>query len=684
VLHRTTNLGVLAHVDAGKTTLTERLLYAAGVIDEVGRVDADTTQTDSLPLERQRGITIKTAVVSFPIRDVTVNVIDTPGHPDFIAEVDRALSVLDGAVLVIPAVEGVQPQARILMRALQRLRIPALIFVNKADRRGADCERTLRSIAERLTPAVVAMGTIRDAGTAEASFRPAGRADAAFSARLSALLAENSEPVLAAYVGSGPPVPYRRLRSELTAQTGRALVHPVYFGSALTGAGLDALMDGIARLLPAAGRDDGGPVAGQIFKIERGPAREKIAYVRMFSGTIRTRRPVRFGPDGLPGASNRPGAERKVTAIEAFDGGLAARRDVLLAGQIGTVWGLPEAQVGDAIGVPRERPGRRQFAPPTLETVVVPRAGQAGPLRVALGQLAEQDPLINVRQDDARGEIYVSLYGEVQKQVIAAALAHDFGVEAGFRETTTVCIERPAGTGAAVERLHQPPNPFLATVGLRVGPAAPGSGVQFRIEAQLGAMPLAFFRAVQDTVHQTLRHGLHGWPVTDCAVALTHSGYLGKHSLGHARFTKSLSSTGEDFRKLTPLVLMDALRRAGTVVCEPVHRFRLDAPAATLSALMPALARLQAVTTMQRTEGTWSTLDGDIPAARVHQLRQQLPGLTAGEGVLDCNFDRYVPVTGPIPERPRPDHNPLNRDEYLQRVTRHANLSGTEPGQAGQ
>ncbi len=184
MLQRTLNLGILAHVDAGKTTLTERLLYAAGVIDEIGSVDAGTTQTDSLTLERQRGITIKSAVVSFAIDDVTVNLIDTPGHPDFIAEVERALSVLDGAVLVISAVEGVQPQTRILMRALQRLRVPTLMFVNKIDRSGAGYERLLAAISDRLTPAIVPMGSARELGTRAADFTPWGGADAAFTARL--------------------------------------------------------------------------------------------------------------------------------------------------------------------------------------------------------------------------------------------------------------------------------------------------------------------------------------------------------------------------------------------------------------------------------------------------------------------------------------------------------------------
>src|SRR5690242_13538991 len=158
------NLGILAHVDAGKTSLTERLLHSVGVIDEIGSVDDGNTQTDSLALERQRGITIKSAVVSFPIDDVTVNLIDTPGHPDFIAEVERVLGVLDGAVLVVSAVEGVQAQTRVLMRTLRRLRIPTLLFVNKIDRRGARYDGVLRAIAQRLTPAIVPMGTVEGLG----------------------------------------------------------------------------------------------------------------------------------------------------------------------------------------------------------------------------------------------------------------------------------------------------------------------------------------------------------------------------------------------------------------------------------------------------------------------------------------------------------------------------------------
>jgi len=620
VLRRRLNLGILAHVDAGKTTLTERLLYAAGVIDEVGSVDDGTTQTDTLALEQQRGITIRSAVVSFAIGDVTVNLIDTPGHPDFIAEVERVLSVLDGAVLVISAVEGVQPQTRILMRALRRLRVPTLFFVNKLDRRGADPERAVRGIEEWLTPAAVPMGAPGGLGTRAASFTPYGPPD-----------------------------------EELAAQSRRGLVHPVFFGSALTGAGLEALMPAIAELLPAAAGDADGAVSARVFKIERGPAGERIAYIRMFSGTLRIRDRVPLGT---------------VTAIRVFDQGRSVRRAAVSAGEIGMLWGLAEARIGDAIGTPPASV-EHHFSPPTLETVVVPgRAADKGALRVALDRLAEQDPLIGIRQDDVRGELSVRLYGEVQKEVVQATLAGDFGLEVGFRETTTICIERPVGTGAAVERLREPPNPFLATVGLRVEPAVAGSGVEFRIEAELGSMPAAYFRAVEDTVRETLRQGLRGWEVTDCTVAMTDSGYLGKHGLGHQYFNKSLSSTGEDFRFLTPLVLMSALRQARTVVCEPIHRFRLEAPADVLGPLLAALARLGAVPDSPVLRGASCTVEGEIPAAHVHALRLELPALTRGEGVLESVFNRYRAANGRAPARPRTDNNPLRREEYLRRVRR--------------
>ncbi|MEU8033855.1 translation factor GTPase family protein [Streptomyces sp. NPDC049099] len=692
------NLGILAHVDAGKTSLTERLLHTAGVIDEVGSVDAGSTTTDTLALERQRGITIKSAVVSFPLDGVTVNLLDTPGHPDFIAEVERVLGVLDGAVLVVSAVEGVQAQTRVLMRTLRRLRIPTLIFVNKIDRRGAREEAVLRQMAHRLAVPLVPMGRAAGLGTRAARFVP-GLGPAAPE-----VLADHDDDLLAAYLDGG--VPAARLHAALAAQTRRALVHPVYFGSAITGAGVPELIAGIEHLLPAADGDPAGPLSATVFKVERGPAGERVAYARIFSGTLCVRDRVPFGDgaeealagggrgEGWPaggrdearfvggrgerldrpeaaGRRARGPAEGRVTGISVFERGVDVRRDRAGAGRIVKVWGLGGIRIGDALGLPRPA-YVHHFAPPTLETVVVPGPGtDRRSLHLALTQLAEQDPLIAVRHDDVRGETSLSLYGEVQKEVIQATLAEEYGLDVTFRETTTLCIERPAGTGHAVEFNKKDANPFLATVGLRVEPAPPGSGVRFRLEVELGSMPYAFFKAVEDTVRETLGQGLHGWQVPDCTVTMTHSGYSPRQSHAHQGFDKSMSSTGYDFRGLTPLVLTEALRRAGTVVHEPLHRFRLDAPADTLGALLPVLARLGAVPETTAALGAAVVLEGTVPAARVHELEQRLPGLTRGEGELETAFDHYAPVTrGTVPERPRTDHNPLNRKEYLLNVTR--------------
>ena len=626
MLRRLLNLGILAHVDAGKTTLTERLLYAAGVIDEVGSVDKGTTRTDSLALEQQRGITIKSAVVSFPVDGVTVNLIDTPGHPDFIAEVERVLSVLDGCVLVISAVEGVQPQTRVLMRALQRLDVPTLLFVNKIDRAGADPERVLDEIEQRLTPDVVPMGSADGLGTRTASFAQFGTAD-----------------------------------SDLVARARAGELHPVFFGSALTGAGVDEVMGGIAHLLPARTGDSEGPLSARVFKIERDQDGHRIAYTRVFSGTVTVRDRLDAG---------------KVTAVRVFADGDAVQRDAVHAGEIARLWGLAKIQIGDWLGEPR-REAEHHFAPPTFESVVEPADPADGQrLRVALGQLAEQDPLIDVRQDDTRAEISVSLYGEVQREVIEATLADEYGVEVAFHDTTTICVERPTGSGEAVEILNTPTNPFHADLGLRIEPAAPGSGIEVAVAPGLDPRdaPLytfktfgAFVEHIDEYVRLALTEGLHGWQVTDCVVTVTKIAY----SLADGPPSRrGPMPTTRDMKRLTPLVLMQALEQAGTVVCEPVFRIAAEVPTETIGAMLAALGRLGAGAATPSTRGELSVLEATLPASAVQELRRQLPALTSGEGVLDSEFAGYQPVSGEPPTRRRLTTDPRNLKEYLAQVGR--------------
>lgn len=631
---RTLNLGILAHVDAGKTSLTERLLLDAGIVDELGSVDAGSTHTDFLDLERQRGITIKAAVVSFAIGDTTINLIDTPGHPDFIAEVERALQVLSGAVLVISAVEGVQAQTRVLFRTLQRLRIPTLLYVNKIDRPGADEARVLRVIEDKLSPSIVPMGATADLGTRAADFHPFGV----------------DELDLTAVAVQDLPLDVH----SVVTLTKQARLHPVFFGSAITGAGVDVLTEGITELLPAIRPDADGPLAGTVFKIDRGPAGDRVAFVRLFSGSMRIR--DRIG-------------EQTVTALEVFEHGTTARRARAVGGEIVKVWGLGNIRIGDVIGDRRGAAGQHHFSPPTLETVVV--AEDRRLLHAALTQLAEQDPLIGLRHDEVRQELSLSLYGEVQKEVIQATLLTDFGLDVEFRETTPICIERLRGSGRAIQRIPRKRttmHPFFAGIGLRVDPAPIGSGVEFRYEIELGSLPSAFMTAIADTVPEALQQGLHGWSVTDCTVTLTHSAYYPRQSHSHQGFSKAMSSIGSDFRYTVPLVLLDAVRRAGTVVCEPISRYELEIPADALPVMIPLLAKLEAPPLEQMSRGDALVLCGQIRAAKVHSLQILIPDITRGEGVLETTFDSFRPVHGEPPERLRTDLNPLNREEYLMRV----------------
>ncbi|TMR03092.1 TetM/TetW/TetO/TetS family tetracycline resistance ribosomal protection protein [Nonomuraea turkmeniaca] len=608
------NIGILAHVDAGKTSLTERLLFETGVIARLGSVDEGSTQTDTGEIERRRGITIRTAVASFTLGDLRVNLVDTPGHADFVAEVERALGVLDGAVLVLSAVEGVQPHTRVLMKTLRKLRLPTLIFVNKIDRMGAREREVLAGIRRRLSPYSVALNTVHDIGCAAATTHdlPAEAVEAAAE-----ILAERDDDLLESLVdGKTPDV--EQVRAALARQCAGGSAHPVLYGSAMTGQGVGDLLDAIAHLLPSVHRpddeEDERPAAATVFAIERAPSGEKAAYLRVRAGVLRPREHLTFHQARRQGRTY----DGRLTTLTVAG---APEQRQAMAGDIVKVWGVPEVRVGDHVGEPP--PGGRSphFSPPSLETVVRPLVpGHEPRLHAALLTLAEQDPLIGTRTL-AGGETSVLLYGEVQKEVIGETLAREFGVEAVFEPSRPVYFERPSGAGEAVEEIQRHgPNEFMATVGLRVEPAAPGSGVGYRLEVDLGSLPLAFHRAIEESVRLTLRAGPHGWPVTDVMVTLTRTGY------------DAPSTVAADFRGRTPSVLRRALRRAGTTVYQPCHRFEVEVPLEAFSAVTGALAALGGeFDGTTRRDDTW-VITGELPAAVVHEFEQRLPGLSHGEG----------------------------------------------------
>jgi ribosomal protection tetracycline resistance protein len=625
----TLNIGILAHVDAGKTSLTERLLFDTGAISRLGSVDGGDTQTDTGAIERQRGITVRSAVAAFTVGATQVNLIDTPGHPDFIAEVERALGVLDGVVLVVPAVEGVQAQTRVLMRTVREMRLPTLLFANKIDRAGARDDELIAEVRRTIAPHVVSMTRTKAVGTRDVVARPESLDDPGFRARVAELLAETDDRVLARVV-DGPPLTAAEVADALAAGTAAGRVHPLYAGSALSGAGIPALLDGIVRLLPPAPAGADADPRGTVFAVERTPSGEKLAYLRLFAGEIGPRRRLVFRrrrPGG--GAEEIAG---RVTALRVIGRNGADR---LTAGGIGRIGGVRDVKVGDQIGESDD--GTPRFAHPTLRTSVRPRdLAHAARLHAALLALADEDPLIHA-QVVPGGATEVLLYGEVQKEVIAERLAIEHGVEASFAPSRIICVERPVGVGEAIEefgRRGPALGRFWATVGLRVEPAARDTGVVFRYETELGALPRAFHTAIEETVHLASRRGPHGWAVTDYVVTLIRSGF------------DAPSSVAADFRGLTPIVLAQALERAGTQVYEPYHAFELEVPADLLSEVAPRITALGARIAETAGDANRWRLEGTVPARQLDAVQRSLPGLTRGEAVWWTRPSTDQPIAG--------------------------------------
>ncbi|EEL81557.1 GTP-binding elongation factor protein, TetM/TetO [Bacillus cereus AH1271] len=641
----TINIGIVAHVDAGKTSLTERILYETNVINEIGRVDSGNTQTDSMDLERQRGITIKASVVSFCINDLKVNVIDTPGHADFIAEVERSFRVLDGAILVISAVEGVQAQTKILMRTLQKLNIPTILFVNKIDRSGANTEKVMKQIKEILSNEAFPFYSALNEGTKEARIIAYKSYDDCIE-----LLAPYNESLLESYVNN-EIVPDTLLREELIKQITQANVFPIFFGSAMTGMGVTELLENISDLIPAKNPAEHEILSGVVFKIEREPSGEKIAYIRVFSGRLHVRKYVYIQ------RGEALAHKEKIKKICMFHNGNAVQASIVPSGEFSKVWGLNDIKIGDIIGERTHYIRDIHFAEPQMEAVIeaLPKE-RIHDLYAALMELCEEDPLIKVWKDDVHNELYIRLFGEVQKEVIETTLFEKYNLQVTFSNTRVVCIEKPIGIGNSIEVMGEKANPFYATIGFKIKRGELNSGITYNLGVELGSLPLAFHKAIEDTVFQTLNQGLYGWEVTDIIVTLTHTGYA------------SPVTTASDFRNLTPLVLMNALKQAETCVYEPVNEFELTVPEHTISTAMYKLAAIPATFAEPIFNNDSYQLTGSLPVAKTENFKRMLHSFTEGEGIFTTKPAGFIKLTGPFPIRKRVDYNPLNRKDYLLHV----------------
>ncbi|WP_027631504.1 tetracycline resistance ribosomal protection protein [Clostridium hydrogeniformans] len=637
------NIGIVAHVDAGKTTTTENLLYYSGVIKNIGSVDLGNTQTDSMDLERKRGITIKSSATSFTFNNVKVNLIDTPGHVDFISEVERSLSVLDGAILVVSAVEGIQSQTRILFNTLRKLGIPTIIFINKLDRVGANFTKVFNEIKKTMCSKIVKLQEIYSEGGREVSVNHTFKENIIDNAI--DVLSDLDEEFLDEYV-SGVNHKVEEIEEKLFKYSREGNLYPVFSGAASIGVGIKDLLNGISKYLPFSSEDYEGDLSGVVFKIERTETKEKKVYIRLFKGKLSVREKIEvFNNDRV----------EKVKKINAIENGKPIEVSTIYAGDIGVLYGLTSFKVGDVIGAPNHRIKSISIARPTLKTKISSiNKEENNELFKALTLLTEEDPLLELGRDENEKDIYVNLFGEVQMEILSSILNDNYGIKVKFSNIQTIYKETPKSIGTATMYMREKFNPFWASVGLKIEPLERGEGLKYISEVTTGFLPKSFQNAIEEAVLKTSKQGLFGWEVTDIKVTLTFSEF------------SSPVSTPADFRDLTPMVFMEALYKAGTKLLEPIHEFELRIPQEVLSKALWDLETMRAEFNNPIIEGEEFLINGLIPVENSKEYKMKIASYTGGKGMFLTRFYGYTEII--IEEakvRERSTYDPLNKKEYL-------------------
>lgn len=656
---RLRNIGIFAHVDAGKTTTTEEMLYRSGRIRQLGSVDDGTSQTDFLEVERTRGISVRAASARFQWNGMTVNLIDTPGHVDFLSEVERSIRVIDGAVMILSAAEGVQAQTEVIWHALRERGIPTLLYVNKMDRTGASAERTLSEIRRILTPLAAPVQSpvgaedtfrgavplyVRGGSSVEAMVGAEGELRGAFRQMLMEAVADAEEELLLHYLEQGE-LTDEELAMAVPRLTKEAGLFPVLFGASGRGIGIEPLMDAMAEWLPSPKGTAADPLSGVVFRMERDPVMGKIAYVRLYGGVLRNRDSV---------ANLTRGQEEKVTQIRRIDGRRSEDIGELLAGDVAAVFGWSGARIGDTIGSRSGVPGETRLAVPLL-TVQAKWEDEARypAIVAALRELAEEDPHLDLQWLQEQRELHVKVMGSIQIEVLTQVLQSRYGLRVSFGAPSVIYKETPAGTGEGFIA-YTMPKPCWAILRFRIEPGERGSGLRYESLERHERLLERYQNEVALRVPEALRQGLLGWEVTDLRVTLVE----GEHHVWH---THPL-----DFALATPMGIMDGLHRIGVKLLEPILSFRISLPEEHGGKVMNELIAMRGEFDAPQIRGERMELTGTLPVATSLDFPARFGSMTKGRGILSTSFAEYRESPPDVKaERTRRGVNPLDQSKFI-------------------
>ncbi len=611
--------GILAHVDAGKTTLAESILYLTGTIRKMGRVDHRDAFLDTHELERNRGITIFSKQAELMLGDRKVTLLDTPGHVDFSAEMKRTLQVLDYGILVISGAEGVQAHVETLWRLLARYEIPTFLFINKMDQNGTDKDRLMEEIKRRLDSRCIDFSSAR--GVSFGVFQNSSREQEDAKEQWEEEIATSSEELLEAYL-EGKHVS----KEEIASLIQRRQIFPCFFGSALKLTGVKEFLEGMEEnLIPPSYPETFG---ARVFKISRDSQGTRLTHIKITGGSLRVKTPLTALQIQGRETEETPKNE-KIDQIRIYSGAGYRTVDQVEAGAVCAVTGLTETRCGDGLGIEEEK------RVPVLEPVLtyrieLPAGADINGSYRKLKQLEEEEPELHIVWDESLREIHVQVMGDVQIEILKSIIQDRYGLEVEFGAGSIVYKETIAGPVEGIG--HYEPLRHYAEVHLLMEPLERGSGLEFESRCSEDVLDRNWQRLVLTHLEEKKHRGvLMGAEITDMKLTLI----TGKAHLKHTE--------GGDFRQATYRAVRNGLMKARSILLEPVYEFRLEVPADSIGRAMGDLQRMEATFGSPQLEGEMSILTGTVPVSCFQNYSREVAAYTRGRGHIFCTVKGYEP-----------------------------------------
>ena len=619
-------IGILAHVDAGKTTLSEELLYLCGEIRKIGRVDHGDAFLDTYELEKERGITIFSKQALLKTENMEVTLLDTPGHVDFSAEMERTLQVLDYAILVINGMDGVQSHTMTLWRLLERYQIPTFLFVNKMDQQGTDHDALLNDLKQHLHENCVDFGRTQDTDYGMYELTPEQLEN----------IAVCEEDILETYLETG--IVEDRDIARLIIQR---KIFPCYFGSALKEKGVKDFWNGVQKYTAEPKRPT--EFGAKVFKIARDEQGNRLTYMKITGGSLKVKTLLSSNSNGqiLPGRKAEEAAwEEKADQIRLYSGAKYELTPEAEAGTVCAVTGLTRTYPGEGLG--RESESELPVLEPVLNyQIILPDDCDPHQMLQKLRQLEEEEPQLHILWDSQLSEIHAQLMGEVQIEILKKMIWDRFHVAVEFGAGSIVYKETVAEPVEGVG--HFEPLRHYAEVHLLIEPGEPGSGCQFFTACSEDVLARNWQRLILTHLEEKEHIGvLTGSPLTDVQITIL----TGR---AHAKHTE-----GGDFRQATYRAVRQGLRKARNILLEPYYEFRLEVPAEMIGRAMADVQKMQGTFDAPEVEGETAILKGTAAVAQMRDYQKEVVSYTHGTGKLFCSLKGYAPCK--------------NQDEVVQNI----------------